>query len=117
MTAKNAELDSVAADNDDDEAEIASNTTLFIKNLSFETTLTSLQNLFGSLPGYRSASIPVKKNSKGDCLSMGFGFAEFATLQDAKNALVALQVCLIEDFYPFYLRVVEHRLGWTCASN
>ena len=68
--------------------------TLFVKNLSFTSKVESLRALFEDLPGYRSATISMKKDPKnpGNMLSMGFGFVEFQTMQLAKSAMDRLQV-------------------------
>ncbi|TPX40967.1 hypothetical protein SeMB42_g05799 [Synchytrium endobioticum] len=70
-------------------------TTLFIKNLNFDTSETSLKAIFPShefpsLKSVRIATKPDKKNA-GKTLSMGFGFVEFGVKADAAKALKMLQ--------------------------
>ncbi|CAO3634886.1 unnamed protein product [Cunninghamella blakesleeana] len=78
-------------DNDDDDLSAVS--TLFVKNLNFETTAASLKKAFSGIQGYRSSRINVKPNTKqpGKMLSMGFGFIEFNNKQNAQKALDAMQ--------------------------
>ncbi|KAJ1911504.1 Multiple RNA-binding domain-containing protein 1 [Mycoemilia scoparia] len=67
---------------------------LFVKNLSFDTTESTLQTLFSGIDGLRSLVIRHKKNTKipgGPMLSMGFGFVEYTTKEQAKRALKAYQ--------------------------
>lgn len=78
----------------DDAAADQTVTTIYVKNLNFSTTAESFTSLFASVPGFRSAKISTKrdpKNPKG-MLSMGFGFVEFDTPQNARFAMKTLQV-------------------------
>lgn len=75
---------------DDDDGNAFS--TLYVKNLSFQSTessLTSHISSVGALTGFRCLSIPVKvSNSKSsNRLSMGFGFIEYISLQSAQDAM------------------------------
>ncbi|KAI7898836.1 uncharacterized protein BX663DRAFT_538350 [Cokeromyces recurvatus] len=67
--------------------------TLFVKNLNFNTTPESLRNAFKGIAGYRSSRINVKADHKnpGKVLSMGFGFIEFNNKANAEKALKAMQ--------------------------
>ncbi|CAO3639840.1 unnamed protein product [Cunninghamella echinulata] len=92
------ELDSTTkknkGDNDNaDDVDLAAVSTLFVKNLNFETTPESLKKAFSGIEGYRSSRINVKPNSKqpGKTLSMGFGFVEFNNKKNAQKALDAMQ--------------------------
>lgn len=62
------------ADEDDDESK-----SIFVKNLNFATTQAQLQEQF---PGCRSATIVMKLGK-----SLGYGFVEFSTSQDALKAI------------------------------
>lgn len=68
-------------------------TSVFIKNLNFSTTLSSLTRIFQPIPGFLSAIIRQKADPKnpGKQMSMGFGFAEFRTLAQAEVAVNSLQ--------------------------
>ncbi|KAH8179362.1 RNA recognition motif domain-containing protein [Sarocladium implicatum] len=64
-------------------------TSLFIRNLNFATTTSRLAEVFGTLDGFVSARVKTKMDPKksGQTLSMGFGFAEFRTKEQAQTAL------------------------------
>lgn len=68
-------------------------TSVFIKNLNFQTQLSSLYKLFQPLAGFISAVIKTKPDpqNKDKQLSMGFGFAEFRSHSQAETAVNALQ--------------------------
>jgi multiple RNA-binding domain-containing protein 1 len=67
-------------------------TSVFIKNLNFKSTSADLNNLFKPIQGFRIAQVKMKPDSKnpGKQLSMGFGFAEFNTKQEAETAISAM---------------------------
>ena len=71
-----------------DETELET-TSLFVRNLAFSTTTAGLEQAFGSLDGFVSARVKTKADPKrpGQVLSMGFGFVEFRTREDATAAL------------------------------
>ncbi|KAH3669069.1 hypothetical protein OGAPHI_001665 [Ogataea philodendri] len=77
-------------DHPEEEVEIAGPTvSVFVKNLNFITTSSELTATFKSLPGFMVATVrtrPDPKN-KGKTQSMGFGFVEFKTKQQADNAI------------------------------
>lgn len=81
---------------DDDNIDVNSEVTvtLFVKNLSFDTTEEGLKNVFKNTPGMKSAKIKMKSDPKnpGKKLSMGFGFIEYDNIKNAKNALKVMQV-------------------------
>lgn len=62
---------------------------VFVKNLNFATTNESLSNAFKSVPGFILALVKTKPDPKkpGSTLSMGFGFVEFKTKEDANTAI------------------------------
>ncbi|KAI1844792.1 hypothetical protein JX265_011329 [Neoarthrinium moseri] len=61
---------------------------LFVKNLSFNTNTAQLHEAFKHLDGYRSASVKTKTDPKkpGQVLSMGFGFVAFSNKASAEAA-------------------------------
>ena len=67
-------------------------TTLFVRNLNFATTTQLLTDTFRPLEGFLSARVKTKTDPKkpGQILSMGFGFLEFCTSQQAQAALKAM---------------------------
>lgn len=62
---------------------------IFVKNLNFSTTSAQLSDVFKDLPGFVVALIKTKPNPKDSqsTLSMGFGFVEFRTKDDAELAI------------------------------
>ncbi|ORX45758.1 RNA-binding domain-containing protein [Piromyces finnis] len=78
-----------AVNNDDISSD---NVTLFVKNLNFDTTTEGLTKAFKHLKGMRTARVSMKPNKKtGKPLSMGFGFVEFDTKENAMSALKSMQ--------------------------
>ena len=72
--------------------QIVNTSTLFVRNLSFSSTNERLREVFGPLDGFMSATIKMKPDPKnrGQYLSMGFGFLEFRSKQQAEAALAAM---------------------------
>ena len=74
-------------------------TSLFIRNLNFATTTSRLAEAFYPLDGFVSARVKTKMDPKktGQTLSMGFGFAEFRTKEQAQAALKAMDGHVLDD--------------------
>ncbi|KAB5549932.1 RNA recognition domain-containing protein [Coniochaeta sp. 2T2.1] len=72
-------------DDGKDQLETAS---LFVKNLDFKTTTEVLAETFKPLDGFVSARVKTKTDPKkpGQILSMGFGFVEFRSKEQAQDA-------------------------------
>lgn len=88
-------------------------TTLFVKNLNFSTTESTLQAAFSTSPGLRTVKIATKTaKGTGEKLSMGFGFVEFASKESAKKALTNLQGIVL-DGHKLELKVSQR----TSSSN
>ena len=77
----------------DEDAEPESNSTIFVKNLNFDTTEDTLREHFASAGQIHSVSIAMKKDMKkqGMMLSMGYGFLQYKTAKAADNCLKNLQ--------------------------
>lgn len=73
-----------------EEEEPEPDTTLFVKNLNFDTTDETMRQHFESCGSVFSATVARKKDPKnpGQFLSMGYGFVQFWT---KKSTLVALK--------------------------
>ncbi|EON98528.1 putative pre-rrna processing protein [Phaeoacremonium minimum UCRPA7] len=73
----------------DDNYDQLDTTSLFVRNLAFATTTEQLAETFKSLDGFVAARVKTKKDPKrpGQILSMGFGFVEFKTKDQALAAL------------------------------
>lgn len=67
-------------------------TTLFVRNLNFKTTSQRFLEAFKPIEGLVSARVKTKTDAKrsDQVLSMGFGFLEFQTSEQAKAALSAM---------------------------
>lgn len=72
--------------------------TLFVRNLNFTTTSSKLKETFAPLSGFVSAKLKTKPNPKhaGEILSMGFGFVEFKSKEDAQTALATMAGYVLE---------------------
>jgi multiple RNA-binding domain-containing protein 1 len=75
-----------------DEPQNAVTSTLFVRNLNFTTSSAKLQETFKPLKGFLSAKVKTKTDPKrpGQVLSMGFGFVEFRSKEDAQSARAAM---------------------------
>jgi multiple RNA-binding domain-containing protein 1 len=73
----------------DDTQDVADTTSLFVRGLNFATTTEKLAETFRPLDGFVSARVKTKPDPKkpGQVLSMGFGFVEFQTKEEAHAAL------------------------------
>ncbi|OAA44522.1 Nucleotide-binding, alpha-beta plait [Beauveria brongniartii RCEF 3172] len=88
-TTKLSVSDLLTGGGDKAEEEEVETTSLFIRNLNFDTTTSRLAEAFQALDGFVSARVKTKMDPKkpGQILSMGFGFAEFRTKAQAQAAL------------------------------
>ena len=66
--------------------------TIFVKNLNFSTSTERLNEVFKPLDGFLSSRVKQKSDPKkpGEVLSMGFGFLEFRSSQQAQAAIDAM---------------------------
>lgn len=73
--------------------------TLFVRNLNFNTTNERFTEVFKPLDGFISARISTKTDSKkpGRVLSMGFGFLKFRTSAQAQAAISAMDGYILDD--------------------
>ena len=83
----------------DDRADVGTNT-LYITNLSFKTSQARFQGIFRSLDGFVSARIKCKQDPSrtNSFLSMGFGFVEFRTPEQARGAMLAMNGFTLDDY-------------------
>ena len=81
----------------DEPEEAEDGSTLFVKNLNFDTTEESLENHFQACGKIFSVTIATKKNTKTDqLLSMGYGFVTFLLKSSAEKALKTLQLSRLQ---------------------
>ena len=75
---------------DIEESEIS---TVFVKNLNFDTREEGLRRVFGHIPSLKSVKVATKKDPKrvGEVLSMGYGFLEFSNSHDATMVVKTMQ--------------------------
>ena len=82
----------------DDIEEPEEGSTLFVKNLNFDTIDEELNDHFKSCGKIHSAKVATKKNTKtDDLLSMGFGFVTYLYKSSAEKALKTLQHSRLGD--------------------
>lgn len=81
------------------EATPGTSATLFVRNLNFTTTSDRLTEAFKPLDGFLAARVKTKTDPKkpGQVLSMGFGFLEFRSHQQAQAALQAMDGYSLEN--------------------
>lgn len=85
--------------------EQAAGNTVYVKNVSWNTTEEQLRDAFADVGGIRSVRIPQRRNPKYKAdtpsvpqwLSMGYGFVEFATPDAAKRALKVCQGKVVDE--------------------
>ncbi|XP_012519017.1 PREDICTED: probable RNA-binding protein 19 isoform X2 [Propithecus coquereli] len=82
---------------EEEEEESLPGCTLFIKNLSFDTTEETLKKVFSKVGMVKSCSVSKKKNKAGALLSMGFGFVEYRKPEHAEKALKQLQGVVVDN--------------------
>ncbi|KAH7647285.1 RNA-binding domain [Cryptosporidium bovis] len=75
-------------------------THIFIKNLNFSTNDSSLERVFGKFKGFRKATISTKSSSDSNGRivkkSMGYGFLEFNTKENAKDCIKKMQSVVVD---------------------
>ncbi|CAG9761792.1 unnamed protein product [Ceutorhynchus assimilis] len=83
----------------EDDEEPEPDTTLFVKNLNFQTTDEGLKNHFEGCGKLKYATVAVKKdiNNPGNKLSMGYGFVQFYLKKSADKALKSLQQSVLDN--------------------
>ncbi|EGV64027.1 multiple RNA-binding domain-containing protein 1 [Yamadazyma tenuis ATCC 10573] len=90
---------------------------VFVKNLNFSTTTEQLAKIFKSLPGFAVALVKTKPDAKNpnSTLSMGFGFVEFRTKEDANKA-ISLMDGHVLDGHKLQLKL-SNRTGATSGKK
>ncbi|KAG7882181.1 hypothetical protein KL905_000325 [Ogataea polymorpha] len=85
-------------DNEEDVEISGPTVSVFVKNLNFSTTTNELTATFKSLPGFVVAVVRTRPDPKhtGKTQSMGFGFVEFKTKEQAENAIKIMNGHLLD---------------------
>lgn len=106
-----------AADDDVDDVE-GPTVSVFVKNLNFSTTTASLSEFFKRIPGFVVALVKTKPDPKnaGGVLSMGFGFVEFKTKEQADRAIHALDGAVL-DGHKIQLKLSHRKSDGTAKSK
>lgn len=83
----------------DDDGDEKGSSTLFVRNLNFVTTSQRLHEAFQHFEGLTSATVKTKPDlkHKGQTLSMGFGFVEFASNELAGLAALSMNGHMLDD--------------------
>lgn len=105
-------IDDGAADLDDEMIEEGPTVSIFVKNLNFATTSAQLSEVFGKVPGFVVATVKTKPDPKnaGGVLSMGFGFVEFKSKDQADLAISTLDGHAI-DGHRIQLKLSHRKAG------
>ncbi|KAI3395105.1 hypothetical protein diail_1785 [Diaporthe ilicicola] len=82
-----------------DDQDSQDTTSLYVKNLSFDTTTAQLTDAFESLNGFVHAQVKTKTDPKkpGQVLSMGFGFVHFRSKVQAEAAVKAMNGFVLDN--------------------
>mmetsp|Transcript_5304 Transcript_5304/g.6659 ORF Transcript_5304/g.6659 Transcript_5304/m.6659 type:complete len:839 (+) Transcript_5304:16-2532(+) len=91
---------------------------IFVKNLNFATTSQRLTEAFQALPGFIVANVKVKPDPKksGSTLSMGFGFVEFKTKEQANVAISTMNDYIL-DGHKLQLKLSHRQSGAASSSS
>lgn len=89
----------IKEDDDEDDTPPEANTTLFIKNLNFETDETKLRDAFKHIGQIHTIQIAKKRNPDDPKkqIPLGYGFIQFKTTSSAEKALKSMQFSEIDD--------------------
>ena len=110
-TETKTESNTTAQQDEDDLIADGPTVSIFIKNLNFTTTSPALCDRFKKFNGFVVAQVKTKPNpkDKNKPLSMGFGFAEFRTKEQA-NAVISAMDGSVIDGHKIQLKL-SHRQG------
>uniref|UniRef100_A0A8C1KVN8 Probable RNA-binding protein 19 n=1 Tax=Cyprinus carpio TaxID=7962 RepID=A0A8C1KVN8_CYPCA len=82
---------------EDEEELILPGSTLFIKNLNFNTSEETLRETFSKCGVVKSCTISKKSDKAGKLSSMGYGFVRYKTPEAAQKAMRQLQHCKVDE--------------------
>jgi multiple RNA-binding domain-containing protein 1 len=89
----------VEDNDDDDDSSPEPNTTLFMKNLNFETSEETVRDHFKHLGAIHVIQIAKKRSPENPQhqIPLGYGFIQFKMTSTAEKALRTMQFCVIDD--------------------
>lgn len=96
-------------DEEEEEEEILPGSTLFIKNINFDTSEETLQETFSKYGVVKSCTISKKRDKAGKMLSMGYGFVQYKTPKAAQKAMRKLQHCTVDE-HQLELKISEREV-------
>ena len=104
-------------DDEDEDVVEGPTVSVFVKNLNFATKSGDLAEIFKGLPGFVIATVKTKPDpkKKDSVLSMGFGFVEFKTKQQAEVAISTMNGYVLEG-HKLQLKL-SHRQGSNNATK
>uniref|UniRef100_A0A8C1ABE9 Probable RNA-binding protein 19 n=1 Tax=Cyprinus carpio carpio TaxID=630221 RepID=A0A8C1ABE9_CYPCA len=96
-SAKKEEEEEEEEEEEDEEEQILPGSTLFIKNLNFNTSEETLRETFSKCGVVKSCTISKKSDKAGKLSSMGYGFVRYKTPEAAQKAMRQLQHCKVDE--------------------
>lgn len=96
---KDPKAQQLKEDDDEDDTPPEPNTTLFIKNLNFETSDATIRDAFKHIGPIHTIQIAKKRNPENSKqqIPLGYGFIQFKLAASAEKALRAMQFSEIDD--------------------
>ncbi|KAG1938910.1 putative RNA-binding protein [Pimephales promelas] len=101
---------------EEEEEEILPGSTLFIKNLNFNTSEETLLETFSQCGAVKSCTISKKRDKAGKMLSMGYGFVQYKTPKAAQKAMRKLQHCTVDE-HQLQIKISEREVKSGVAES
>uniref|UniRef100_A0A8C1I9C3 RNA binding motif protein 19 n=1 Tax=Cyprinus carpio TaxID=7962 RepID=A0A8C1I9C3_CYPCA len=111
-----AKKEEVEEEEEEEEEQILPGSTLFIKNLNFNTSEEALWETFSKCGVVKSCTISKKRDKAGKLLSMGYGFVQYKTPEAAQKAMRQLQHCKVDE-HQLELKISERERGKQTARK
>uniref|UniRef100_A0A8C1AAX8 Probable RNA-binding protein 19 n=1 Tax=Cyprinus carpio carpio TaxID=630221 RepID=A0A8C1AAX8_CYPCA len=108
-SAKKEEEEEEEEEEEDEEEQILPGSTLFIKNLNFNTSEETLRETFSKCGVVKSCTISKKSDKAGKLSSMGYGFVRYKTPEAAQKAMRQLQHCKVDE-HQLELKISEREV-------
>uniref|UniRef100_A0A8C1XPM2 RNA binding motif protein 19 n=1 Tax=Cyprinus carpio TaxID=7962 RepID=A0A8C1XPM2_CYPCA len=104
-----AKKEEVEEEEEEEEEQILPGSTLFIKNLNFNTSEEALWETFSKCGVVKSCTISKKRDKAGKLSSMGYGFVRYKTPEAAQKAMRQLQHCKVDE-HQLELKISEREV-------